>query len=204
MVSSMWDFSETSKKPIECNGKTCIVFNEIWSDPKLRGLVCFFFFLSLPPTPPWGGKSFGCFFFFLRKPGNSSIPGHERRILIRIRQRASRCWACSLLNPLPCSCIPALTQRADPANSSKLPDVGDVCRESDFFLFLFFFFFPTRSCLKAGSSYNGCISCLELGRVSHWRLCWGKILSFWGRELAVWLRTAVWLWYPFAKSNTKN
>lgn len=110
---------------------------------------------------------------FLRKLRNSSIPGHERRILIRIRQRASRCWACSLLNPLPCSCIPAWP-------SAQTLQIAASCQMLEMFSVGWLF---TRSRLKPGSSYNACVSCLKLGWVSHWRQCWGKILYFWEPEL---------------------
>lgn len=129
---------------------------------------------------------------FLRKLRNSSIPGHERRILIRIRQRASRCWACSLLNPLPCSCIPAWP-------GAQTLQIAASCQMLEMFSVGWLF---TRSRLKPEGSYNGCISCLKLGWVSHCRQCWGKILYFWEWELAVLLLAA--LWYPFAKSNSKN
>lgn len=148
-------------------------------------LLFFFFFFFLPLLSLRQKK----FWVFLRKLRNSSIPGHERRILIRIRQRASRCWACSLLNPLPCSCIPAWP-------SAQTLQIAASCQMLEMFSVGWLF---TRSRLKPGGSYNGCISCLKLGWVSYWRQCWGKILYFWERALA-----ALHLWDPFAKSNAKN
>lgn len=169
------------KRPIEFNSETCIVFDEIWSDPKQKAFFSpslALFFLP-PPRLPWGRKSFE---FFLRKLRNSSILGHERRILIRIRQRASRCWACSLLNPLPCSCIPAWP-------GTQTLQIAASCQMLEMFSAGWLF---TGSRLKPGSSYNGCVSCLKLGWVSHWRQHGGKILYFWEQEQAA-------LWYPFAK-----
>lgn len=126
--------------------------------------VSLFVFSSPPPPPPLLSLRQKKFWVFLRKLRNSSIPGHERRILIRIRQRASRCWACSLLNPLPCSCIPAWP-------SAQTLQIAASCQMLEMFSVGWLF---TKSCLKPGSSYNACISRLKLGWVSHGRQCWEK------------------------------